>query len=323
MKLLSVIVPVYNIEEYIERCLTSIIQQDFDDMEIIVVNDGSTDGSLKIVYEIATKDQRIKIVDKANGGSSSARNAGLRIAQGKYVLHIDGDDWIEQGYLRDVCSLAEREDLDIVVTDFFMDWNYEYIDYKREAWALPKKIFLAEEYIENFFLTSFPAVWNKIFKRSLYTDNNIWYPEHITNGEDLATTPRLIYYAKRIGRIERAYVHYVQRDNSITYSMKEKKKFEDLLKVKEFLQEFFDGKEPNCFIEWKIEILLCSVMQEGISEVRKDLYDICINNKNIYIRNNNVRKIFNLLGRKSNYSVFKLVLWYKKLEYKIKGKSFR
>ena len=275
MKILSVIVPVYNIEKYVGRCLTSIIQQDFDDMEIIVVNDGSTDGSIKIVQEIATKDKRIKIIDKVNGGLSSARNAGLRIAQGKYVLHIDGDDWIEPGYLNDVCSLAEREDLDIVVTDIYLDWDDGRLAYKKDFWSMTVDVVDAKKYMECFFLRSYPVVWNKLFKRMLYVDNAVCHPEYISVGEDLATTPRLISYANRIGKIDKAYVHYIQRGDSIIRGTKARRIYEELLKVKECLQDFFAGKEPEGFKEWQMEILYNAIIKAEMLYLEPKLYDLC------------------------------------------------
>ena len=243
----SVIVPVYNIEKYIERCLHSLLGQDFADMEIIVVNDGSKDGSLNIVKQIACKDERIKIVDKVNGGLSSARNAGIEVAKGKYVLHIDGDDWIEQGYISDMHAFAEREDLDIVVTDFFFDWDNGKFIYAADA-QLNKKIFTQQEYFSVFFEKGYPAVWNKLFKRSLYVDNKIIHPLDITVGEDLVTTPRLIYFANKIGKINKPYVHYIQRATNISLSTSNMKKANDLYLVVVFLEEFFKDKD---FTAWE------------------------------------------------------------------------
>ena len=98
---ISVMVPIYNTSQYLEKCLKSIISQSLKEIEIICVNDGSTDNSLEILEEFAKEDKRIIIVNKKNGGLTSARNAALKIARGKYCLNIDSDDWIEQEYFKD------------------------------------------------------------------------------------------------------------------------------------------------------------------------------------------------------------------------------
>ena len=102
---ISIIVPVYNREKYLEKCIKSITNQDFKDIEVICVNDGSTDNSFEVLKKLSEQDERIIIIDKENGGSSSARNVALKIARGKYCLNIDSDDWIEQGYFK---ALYER-----------------------------------------------------------------------------------------------------------------------------------------------------------------------------------------------------------------------
>ena len=99
MPKISVIVPIYNVEKYLAKCLDTILAQTFSDIEIICVNDGSTDNSRKILSEYAKKDSRIKIVDKKNGGLSSARNAGMKVAQGEFISFIDSDDWIDETLL--------------------------------------------------------------------------------------------------------------------------------------------------------------------------------------------------------------------------------
>ena len=108
-KKISIIVPVYNVEKYLDRCLNSIVAQSLKEIEIIIVNDCSPDNSLKIIEKYMKKDERITLINKIkNEGLTSARNSGLEIAQGKYILHIDGDDWIEQEYLKDMYKTAEN-----------------------------------------------------------------------------------------------------------------------------------------------------------------------------------------------------------------------
>ena len=201
----------------------------------------------------------------------------------------------------------------------YFDWDNGKITYVHIFWV-DKTIWGGDKYLQGFFKNINPNVWNKLFKRSLYIDNGIWHPEQISVGEDLATTPRLIYYAKRIRRIEKAYVHYIQRRSSIMNSTKKLKTKEDLLSVKKELARFFVGQEPSGFIEWQLEGLVCCLMQENGFEVDRDVYDICYKHKNIEVKNKKYKKLINLFAKCPNYSIFKLVLWYKKLEYRIKKK---
>lgn len=121
---ISVIVPVYNVEKYLDRCLKSIVTQSLKDIEIIIVNDCSPDNSLKIIKKYMEIDRRIILIDKIkNEGLTSARNSGLEIAQGEYILHIDSDDWIEQDYLKDMYELAIKYDADMVISDYYRDYD--------------------------------------------------------------------------------------------------------------------------------------------------------------------------------------------------------
>lgn len=217
MKKISVIVPVYNVEKYIEKCIRSIMKQTLEEIEIIVVNDGSPDGSLDVINKLMKEDQRIQVITKKNGGLSSARNTGIKIATGKYIQHIDGDDWVEKDFLKNMYEVAEKENLDIVVSDYYED----YFDGKKKIQEGKKKsekiIFDSKEYLKDFFYNGdAPVMWNKLFKTSLYKENNISHPENISIGEDLSTTPRLIYFSKKIGYLKKAFYHYIQNPKSIT-----------------------------------------------------------------------------------------------------------
>ncbi len=217
MKKISVIVPVYNVEKYIEKCIRSIMEQTLKEIEIIVVNDGSPDRSSEIIDRLMKEDQRIKVINKKNEGVSSARNIGIKVATGKYIQFIDGDDWAEKDFLKSMYEFAEKENLDIVVSDYCED----YFDGKKKIQEGKKKsekiIFDSKEYLKDFFYNGdAPAMWNKLFKTSLYKENNIFCPENISMGEDLATTPRLIYFSKKIGYLKKEFYHYRKNPKSIT-----------------------------------------------------------------------------------------------------------
>lgn len=130
---ISIIIPIYNREKHLEKCIRSVIEQDFENIEIICVNDGSEDKSLEILESLQKEDERIVIVNKKNGGSSSARNAALKIARGKYCLNIDSDDWIEQGYFKAIYERAEKDNLDITISDIKIDYlNKNKTEYRKD-----------------------------------------------------------------------------------------------------------------------------------------------------------------------------------------------
>lgn len=278
---ISVIVPVYNTSKYLKKCLDSILFQSLKEIEIIVVNDGSTDDSLRILKEYQNKDSRIKIINQKNMGLSGARNSGIKLAQGEYILHIDSDDWIEQDYLKDMYELAEKEEADIVISDFYIDYNGEKVNYLIDQGK--NRIINKEQCLKYiFYLKGYPAVWNKLFKRKLYTDNRIEHPININLGEDLGTTPKLIYFSNKIVKLNKAYIHYMQNATSITKT----KRLESILQLyscgKE-LEKFFCNKnisiiglkatywstllfsDKNIFIEEKYKTLL----KEYLIDIKK------------------------------------------------------
>lgn len=287
MKKISVLIPVYNTSKYLERCLNSVINQSLREIEIICINDGSTDNSLEIIEEYQRSDTRIKIINQKNIGLSGARNSGIKLAQGEYILHIDSDDWIEQDYLKDMYELAKKEQADIVISDFYMDYNGEKIEYIIDQGK--SRIINKEQCLKYiFYLRGYPAVWNKLFKRKLYTNNQIEHPININLGEDLGTTPKLIYFSNKIVKLNKAYIHYMQNPTSITKT----KKLESILQLytcgKELEKFFFDKNisisglkttywstlffsDKNIFIEEKYKTLI----KEYLMDIKKiNIYEV-------------------------------------------------
>ena len=167
MTKITVIVPVYNVRDYLEKCIRSVQQQTLTDWELILVNDGSTDGSDKICREQAGQDPRIRVIDQPNGGVSAARNAGLEAASGEYVTFLDGDDAYETMHLEMLLALAEREHADVVAT------GARHIDLDGSVWGetspVPGTFHGKEEILRQFFLHSerLYGCWNKLFKRAV------------------------------------------------------------------------------------------------------------------------------------------------------------
>jgi glycosyltransferase involved in cell wall biosynthesis len=209
MPLISVIVPIYNVEIYLEKCLNSIINQTYKNLEIILIDDGSPDNCGKICDEYAKKDKRIKVIHKPNGGLSDARNTGLDIAKGEYIAFVDSDDYIAEEMCEELLDIAQKEEADIVVCGVY-DVRKEGITvFDRNLNVSDKDTILYQ-----IFTDYYPSYsWNKFFKAHLFSE--IRFP-HI-KFEDLFIMPTLILAAQKISFTPKAYYYYNRtNENSIT-----------------------------------------------------------------------------------------------------------
>lgn len=232
---ISVVIPVYNVEKYLHRCIDSILEQTYKKLEVILVDDGSTDNSSEICDYYMQKDERIKVIHKKNGGLSSARNAGLDIASGDYISFVDSDDWIVEDIYEHCIDLVEAINYDVV--DFnciftngeLMKINSDII-YKTE-------IVEGKEILRDYLLrgqtekTPF-SVCRKIYKRNLF--EVICFPEGKIN-EDIATNYKVLMNCKRLVHTDKIGYYYFQDSKSITRNGLKKRDF-DLLDACEELQ---------------------------------------------------------------------------------------
>ena len=228
--LLSVIVPVYNVEPYIRRCVDSIINQTYKSLEIILVDDGSTDNSGKICDECAEKDSRIKVIHKANGGLVSARKAGLKTANGQYAAYVDSDDFIELEMYSCYVSLAVENDADVVcggkIRDYGTHTVLESESLDAGLYADDKIDFLRKNLIDasHFFKYNISAhVFDKIYKIDLLKKWQMSVPDEVIIGEDASVVYPLMFDAERVLISGKNYYHYCVRSNSIMGSESAKK----------------------------------------------------------------------------------------------------
>lgn len=216
---ISIIIPIYNREKHLEKCIRSVIEQDFENIEIICVNDGSEDKSLEILESLQKEDERIIIVNKKNGGSSSARNAALKIARGKYCLNIDSDDWIEQGYFKAIYERAEKDDLDITISDIKVDYLNNKTEYRKDLNISETEVISNITYLKSFYTYNFLGyTCNKLIKRELYFKNKIIYNKDIFLLEDVEMIGKIGYFSKKIGKMNRAFYHYVIGENNGSFN---------------------------------------------------------------------------------------------------------
>lgn len=286
---ISVIVPVYNIYGYLKNNIESIINQNIC-MEIIYVNDGSTDDSASIIKKYMEVDDRIKLFQKENGGIGSARNYGLQQASGEYVIFIDGDDYIEKDSLEVLFNSAEQEKLDIVQGCYKkVDDHGNYISGKYNdgtvnvGGCLDGQQWLIAKTVNT-------IAWLYLFKREYLIENNLWFHEDVFH-EDIEYIPRTIYFASRIKAIDLCFYNYVQRDDSFMHTNNIRKSF-DLITIADRYKEFLSTNHiENCesdiyiyfnkFLRYLYVSSLNSAILQGFS-LREMLKDKELKNKLIF-----------------------------------------
>lgn len=211
-KLVSIIVPVYNVEKYLKRCMTSILEQTYSNLEILLIDDGSPDNSGNLCDEIQSTDERIKVYHKANGGLSSARNYGLERCTGEYIFFIDSDDWIEKNAIELLVSRAEETGADLVCGSYKEareDGNViRNVTQERKTFN-PEEAMYA--YLNGTAIHS--IVWGKLYRNTMFS--GIRFPEGCLH-EDEFVTYQLIYAANQIETLPEVLYDYVIRENSIT-----------------------------------------------------------------------------------------------------------
>lgn len=226
MSLISVIMPVYNSEAYIRRSIDSIIRQTYQNWELILVDDGSTDSSGMICDDYARVESRIRVIHKPNGGVASARQLGTDEACGEYSIHCDADDWIEPNMLLEMYSKAKEVDADIVVSDFY----YNYSKDNQSLYKVYVPLYAPKLLMAILYGQSFGALWHKLIRHSLYNEYNVRYVEGVNYCEDVLLLSQLLKNDLRIEYLDKAYYHYcVENGNSITrnytketYTMRQK-----------------------------------------------------------------------------------------------------
>ena len=211
MPTISIIVPVYKVENYLSQCIDSILSQTFSDWECILVDDGSPDGSGAICDEYAQIDTRIQVIHKKNGGVSAARNSGLSVALGEYVYFIDSDDYVEREALELSMSKAKQLDADIIVHGLVRDFIYNNSSTSLKYTKLPEKDYSTIlEMADRWGLLKGPV--NKLFKNTIIKNNALRFDESISYGEDTKFTFEYLAHCHTIAFVPRHLYHYCFRN---------------------------------------------------------------------------------------------------------------
>ncbi len=268
MPKVSVIVPVYNVEKYLIKSLDSLVNQTLEDIEIIVVNDGSTDNSKKIIEVYKEKYQdKIKYLEKPNGGLSDARNFGIPHATGEYIAFLDSDDYVELDTYEKMYNKAKEENADMVECDFI--WEY----------PNKTKIDTGTIYTNKKEMLTYARVvaWNKLIKRDLLEKYKIKFPKGLRY-EDVEFFYKMVPYYNKVSFVKEPLIHYIQRESSISKVQNERTK--EIFEVLDNVIEYYKNK--NLYNEYKDELeytytrlLLCSSLFRMVKikdkKVKKEL----------------------------------------------------
>ena len=280
-ELVSVVVPIYKVEQFIEKCIKSIINQTYKSIEIILVDDGSPDNCGKICDEYATKDERIKVIHKENGGLSDARNAGINIANGTYITFIDSDDYVDEKFIEILLQIIKRSNAKISMCGIKKVYNDER---ESEDIKIPdEEILTGEEMILR--LGDYPisniVAWNKLYNINLF--EKIRYPKGKIH-EDEFTTYKLLYESKKVAITNEKLYYYMQNEGSITNQKFNKSRL-DIIQALEERSEFFKNKkEKDLYLSTlnKYLEIIIYIYNIGKEDMQKNqLKDLQIRYKNI------------------------------------------
>lgn len=248
---ISVVLPIYNVEKYLPKCLDSILDQESSVHEIICVNDGSYDKSLEILKEYAAKNDKIKVINKENGGVSSARNAGIEACTGEYIHFFDPDDWIDSNVYEKCIETITNTGAEIVV--------FDYIDEPSgKEWTLLENKTYDDPFkaVKDTTINS-GYIWNKIFKKSLMVDNNIFYKEDIKYGEDNLFVNMILAKSKLTVTLPKFYYHYLSHEDSSGNSVSYEKRVADSIKRCRYLVDFYIENEFKNNLVFVLDYCLC------------------------------------------------------------------
>lgn len=319
---IDIVIPVYNVEKYLEHCLDSIFSQSFQNFRIIAVNDGSTDQSGKILEDYVKKyPGKIEVITKENGGQSSARNRGVESSTSPYLMFLDSDDHLKQNMVEKLYEAIKKVDADMAICEFsYVSENGEVI--RKSDQQLKENELMNLKTMPSLLLAD-PAPWNKIYKRSLFIENNMRYPEGVWY-EDLRCTTKLYAVASKVVYIKDNLYDYIVHTNSVMNNSNWQRQRDILDALKEIIQ-FYKEKGMINRVKDELEFLtlfhvyvLAStrlVIMNKKTEIIKEFRQFLIANFPNYKKNkylDRMRKQDQLIYRLLNiHGEFLLVLLFK------------
>lgn len=300
----SIIVPVYNVENYIERCLNSLVNQTFKDIEIITINDGSTDKSLELINKYVKEDIRVSVIDLGDEGVSYCRNLGIEKANGKYIMFVDSDDWIDFNMVEVMYKKAEENNIDLVMCSYIREFKDHS---KKKIFNLPEEIIYKEDKVKNELLRklvgpvkeelsnpemldALGTVWGKLYRADIFKENKINFVDlkEIGSAEDTLFNIFTFNYLKKVMFLNKPMYHY-WRDNPKSVTSQYNSKLKEQRKVFfKYISDFIKENNFEQVFEEALNNRICtSVLGLGLIECSK-------NNKISGINKiKNIKKIIN------------------------------
>lgn len=302
--LISVVVPVYNVEKYLNRCIESILNQTFKQIEIILVDDGSSDNSPVICDEYCDRYENIKVIHKKNNRVAAARNDGIKLATGKYIALVDSDDWIEPNMLEEMYNKAEEFHTDITMCDFRkvgVESEYTVSQPIREGYydrnMIKLELFPCLIMFENIEFPPTISNWTCLFRCGFLIENNLFYDEDIHYCEDSIFGSKAMYNANGFYYMKNRYFYnYFYNPNSTT-STCNMKKWDLYLIINKRLKEYFKDSKFDFSRQIKINMLYFTL--NFLGEIKKS-------NLSLHKKRDAFKKIFNDTNVKSIFKGFKL-----------------
>ena len=290
--LISVVVPVYNAEKYLDRCIQSIINQKYKELEIILIDDGSKDNSLEICKKYANEDIRIHVIHKENGGVSRARNTGIEAANGDFITFVDSDDYIDENMYFNMMQKVEEYNCALVMCDCYKVRGNDKVIFTHDIRrGFYDKEQLYKEYFDKLLMLdsiNYPATISNcvmLIKKDIIKENNLMYVEGIKYSEDLLFGSQVMYYTNRFYYLkEECYYNYIDNPNSATNTYYEKK-WDNFLELYNKIDSFFSKKEDFNFTN-QINYCLLFFIYNSIG-------DIYGSDKRLFEKRRHILKILN------------------------------
>lgn len=274
---ISVIIPVYNIQQHLRECLDSVLGQSYPHLQVICVDDGSTDESPAILAEYAQKDPRVQVIRQQNAGPGAARNTGLEAATGEYVIFLDSDDWFEPDFLEQMVDTAQREGADVAIcraVEFDTNSGRELpSEWMMKKQYLPGKLaFAPQEMADHLFQFTYGMPWDKFYRRELLTSSSIRYPA-LKNSEDLAFVYPTLLAATRIAVVDEVLIHHrINRMASVSNSRcgQPEAPYEAFQIVKEYLEQHqLMDTYRRSFLNWAMEFLVWHISNMSQRDIQR------------------------------------------------------
>lgn len=306
---ISIIVPVFNVGDCLERCIESIRRQTFNNYEILLIDDGSTDKSVQLCDWYSSLDDHIKVVHQSNKGVSSARNTGINMAQGKYISFVDSDDWIEETFLEQALQIVKKESCELYISGYVEEhFNNNVITKKVSNTIKETKKFDVRSFLEAYnveYVLSITSVWDKLYLTKIVKQYNLWFDEDMDYGEDANFNFRYLAYCNYVFFDKTIYYHYVKTDRKSlsNFDYYHNNLFEACVKNTIAFKKVCEMKKCNSYCmglnirRFELDIITCIEQEYKFKPNSKERYKLLLTISNNFLFQSMKIKSINLFSR--------------------------